>query len=312
MHLDELLALQDGVLTRAQALARLSEGAVRHRLRSGGRWLLLLPGVYLASTGVPTRRQQLRAALLYAGEQAVLASGTALEAYGLPPARPDSRVHVLVPHDRRPAQHRLVVVRRTTRNTGHVVRAGLPVCPLPRAVVDACRRLRAERDVRALVAAAVQQRLLTVAGLTAELAAGESAGSALVRRVLEEVADGIRSAPEGELRALLARSTTLPPALWNCRLRHLGGWLADPDAYFPDAGLVVESDSHAWHLSPQDWEATLARHSRMEATGLHVLHVSPQRQRRAPAAVLAEIEAAYLAALRSGPAPGITVDTRTG
>jgi len=310
MDLDELLRVQDGLLTRSQALQRLSPAALRHRLRPGGPWLRLLPGVYLASTGVPTSRQRLRAALLHGGEAAVLSGPTALEQHGLVAPAPDPRVHVLVPHEHRPSTHRLVVVRRTTRELQPVLRHGLPTAPLPRALVDACRPLRDERAVRALLASAVQGGLVRVSALSAELEAGERAGSALARRVLEEVSDGVRSAPEAELRQLFSTSDVLPSALWNCRLLHRGSWLADPDAYFEEAGLVVESDSRAWHLSPQDWEATLARHGRMEATGLHVLHISPQRRRRDPAPVLAEVEAAYLAALPTGPPPDVSVDRR--
>ena len=311
MDLDELLAVQDCVLTRGQALRHLSPAALRHRLRPGGPWQQLLPGVYLTTSGVPTQRQRLRAALLHGGSRAVLGGASAVQQHGLAAPVPDPRVHLLVPHQHRPAPHDLVVVRRTTRPLVPVRRDGLPTAPLPRAVVDACRPLRSERAVRALVAAAVQRRLVPVQALVAELEAGESAGSALVRRVVEEVCDGVRSAPEAELRQLFRMSLVLPAPLWNCRLLHLGSWLADPDAYFEDAGLVVESDSREWHLSPQDWEATLARHARMEATGLHVLHVPPQRHRHSPEVVLAEVEAAYLAARRSGPPPGITVQRVT-
>ncbi len=310
MDLSQLVASQDGVIARSQALEHVSSQALRHRIRPGGPWRRALPGVYLTTTGVPDARQRLRAGLLYAGEQAVLAGPTALVQHGMTAPEQDRRAHLLLPHEVRVAPHRLLVVRRSRRALTPTVRDGLPVCTLPRAVLDTCRLLSSQRAVRSVLAAAVQERRVTLGALTAELAAGERHGSRLARQVLLEVSDGVRSVSEAELRDLFLTSRVLPPARWNCSLLHEGTWLADPDAYFEDAGLCVESDSRQWHLSPDDWDATMARHLRMEATGLHVLHVTPTKRRAAPAAVLAYVEAAHLAALRAGPPTGITVAPR--
>ncbi|MCU1693396.1 MAG: hypothetical protein JWM64_2487 [Frankiales bacterium] len=69
----------------------------------------------------------------------------------------------------------------------------------------------------------------------------------------------------------------------------------------------MECDSRQWHLLPADWEATLARHDRMTAAGLHVLHVTPRRLQQDPRAVLREVEGAYRSGLRTGPPPGVRV-----
>src|ERR1700746_1140689 len=62
------LAAQHGVISRAQAAAcGMTPGTLRHRVRPGGPWRALLPGVYLANTGVPGRDQFDMAALLHAG-----------------------------------------------------------------------------------------------------------------------------------------------------------------------------------------------------------------------------------------------------
>lgn len=309
MHLDLLLRTQDGLLTREQALRHLTPSALRHRLRDGGPWQRLHPAVYLTSTGAPTSRQVLRAALLHAGPGAQLACATALALHGL--GQPShAPVHVLVPHRTQPSPTRDLVVHRTHRQPLPVQRDGLPLSPVARAVVDAARELTRLDDVRAVVASAVQRRRTSTALLRVELDAGHSAGSALVRVVLDEVADGVRSAPEGALRRLLLTSRVLPSARWNCRLLLHGRWLADPDAYLEEAGLV-ECDSRQWHLSPSDWEATLARHDRMEAAGLRVLHVTPQRLSRDPLGVRRTVEEAYRAGLRSGPPPGVRVLEQT-
>lgn len=56
--------------------------------------------------------------------------------------------------------------------------------------------------------------------------------------------------------------------------------------------VAVEVDSSEWHLSPRDWERTLARHSRMSALGIIVLHCTPRVPRAEPRVVAAQIRSA--------------------
>src|ERR1700753_611452 len=82
--LQGLIRRQDSVLTRAQGTqAGLSRHAIGYRLRDGGSWRLLLPGVYLALPGAPTQAQREAAAILYAGPRALITGTTALRFYGL-------------------------------------------------------------------------------------------------------------------------------------------------------------------------------------------------------------------------------------
>jgi hypothetical protein len=96
----------------------------------------------------------------------------------------------------------------------------------------------------------------------------------LLRRALAEVADGVRSAAEGELRALIKRAR-LPMPMFNPRLFAGRVFLAAPDCWWPAAGVAAEVDSREWHISPRDWENTLARHARMSAHGIIALHFTP-------------------------------------
>jgi hypothetical protein len=89
-----------------------------------------------------------------------------------------------------------------------------------------------------------------------------------------EVADGVRSAAEGDLRAVI-KQARLPMPVFNPRLFAGQVFLASPDCWWPDAGVAAEVDSREWHLSPRDWEETLARHARMSAHGIIVLHFTP-------------------------------------
>lgn len=309
--LEAVLRQQDLLLTRAQARqAGLSREALRHRLRRGGPWQRVTSGVLAAFSGELTERQRMRAALLHGGESAMLGGLTAVLHHGMRYVPPSGKVHVLVAHQQHRSSSAFVIVKRTHELPRGVLRDGLLTAPLPRAAVDACRDLRDLRSVRALLAETVQRRRVRVEDLRRELERGETAGSALARTVLEEVTAGVRSAPEAELRELFAASTVLKPAVWNRSLYLGSDWLGDPDGYFPDAGLVVESDSLQWHSGTEAYEQTMARHGRFERVGLHVLHITPRRRRERPDAVLADVEATYVAALRSGPPPGLRVVRR--
>ena len=62
--------------------------------------------------------------------------------------------------------------------------------------------------------------------------------------MLTEVADGVRSTAEADLRTLIIQAR-LPTPLYNPDLYVGGKFLARPDAWWPDAGVAVEVDSMA-------------------------------------------------------------------
>lgn len=280
----------------------MSEDALRHRTRPGGPWRRLLPGVYLTTSGEPNREQLQFAAVLYAGPGSVITGPAALRLCGIRVG--ETRfVDVLVPLNRQRASRDHVVLHRTGRMPQSFgVEAGLMFAPPARAVADTVRGMTSLPDVRAVVAGAVQQRRCKLQDLTAELNEGPRNGSASLRAVLAEVVDGIRSAPEGDFRKLVKRSG-LPTPMFNPSLFLDGKLLAIVDAWLPESGVVAEIDSREWHLGPDGWEQTMRRHSRLSATGIIVLHVSPRQLRTEPERVVRDIAGA----LRAGrPVPGIT------
>jgi len=159
---------------------------------------------------------------------------------------------------------------------------------------DATRWLTDLGEVRAVVAGAVQRGVCPIERLVEELEQGPRQGSANLRRALAEVADGVRSAAEGQLHALIRRAG-LPMPMFNPRLFIGRAFLAVPDCWWPDAGVAAEVDSRAWHLSPQEWENTLARQARMAAAGIIVLHFPPSRIYAERKEVVAEIRSALAA-----------------
>jgi len=161
-----------------------------------------------------------------------------------------------------------------------------------RAVADAARGPLELRQVRALVADAVQRRTCTTAEIAKELREGPKRGSGALRAALAEVADGIRSVAEGDLRALIKRFG-LPDPMYNPQLFVGEAFLAEPDAWWPDAGVAAEMDSRTYHLSPGAWEKDLARDAAMTAQGILVVHVTPARIRSEPAAVARQLWSTY-------------------
>jgi hypothetical protein len=302
--LGDLLRKQHKVITREQALGSgLTVKAVRYRLRSDGPWQMLLPGVYLTHTGLPDADQRDSGALLYAGPRAVLTGSAALRRFDLdvPGA---GAVDVLVPADVQKRDVSYVHVHRTRRlPRGFCVAGEIRYALPPRAVTDAARWLTDIGEVRAVVAGAVQRSLCPVELLAEELREGPKQGSALLRRALAEVADGVRSAAEGRLHALIKRAG-LPMPMFNPRLFVGADFLAVPDCWWPDTGVAAEVDSREWHLSPRDWENTLARQARMSAVGIIVLHFPPRQINTRPAEVAGLIRKA-LAAARGRPLPQV-------
>jgi hypothetical protein len=289
--LSQLIKRQNLVVTRRQAVECGLHPAVLHRrAQAGGRWQEILPGVYLTVTGTPTRDQRDTAATFYAGLGGTLTGMAALRRHGMR-VRSDF-VDVLIPANRRRQSTGFVVIHRTRRLPPQVCYAGPVQFALPaRAVADAARGLHDLREVRAVVAAAVQGRHCTIEQLDAELEGGAVHGSALFRTALAEVTQGARSGPEAVLLGLIKRGR-LPMPMCNARLFLGKQLIARPDAWWPDYGVAVEVDSKEWHLTPESWEKTMRRHARLTALDILVLHFSPRQIRDEPDQVLGAIRAA--------------------
>lgn len=162
-----LAALQDGLITRSQALATgLTASALRYSARPGGRWQRLLPGIYATFSGPLQDIHKLRAAVLAAGEGSMVTGPRACRAVGLRYGPdPGEWVDALIGwrHDRgnigfvrvtrtkrlpEPLwwidEHRLEELRHGERplsvvmeQLGHVPVPGvIPMAPAARAVVD--------------------------------------------------------------------------------------------------------------------------------------------------------------------------------
>jgi hypothetical protein len=288
----QVLRRQYDLITRQQALmSGMTEATLRHKLRADGPWRIVLPGVYLSHAGLLTGGQREAAAVLYAGRGCVITGLAALARQGVRVPLTET-VDLLIPHHLSRQSAEFVRVHRTKRMPDKpVIIGGIRWAPVPRAAADAARGQLDPRDVRAFVAHAVQQDRCSVLQLATELRAGSSHGPSALREALAEVADGVASPAEGDLRKLVRRGG-LPEPMYNPSLFDGPEFLGKPDAWWKDEGVAGEVDSKEWHLSPQDWANTLARHARMSARGIIVMHFTPGQLRAKPAEVIAQLRSA--------------------
>jgi hypothetical protein len=187
--LQGFLDRQYGVVARAQALGcELSNRVLQHRLRPGGPWQSLLPGVYLAAAGMPKPAQREMAALLYAGPASMITGPAALLRHGVPVAH-TGVVDVLVPATTQRKDQQYVRLHRTARLPGQPhVRDEIRYAPAARAVADTARMMMGLNETRALVTDALQRGACTLEQLTDEVREGPIRGSAILRQALADVA----------------------------------------------------------------------------------------------------------------------------
>lgn len=176
-----------------------------------------------------------------------------------------------------------------------------------RAVADAARDMARLSDVRALVAAAVQQGKCSLEELLTEFKDGPSRGSRLLRVVLREIGDGIRSVAEGDLKQLIDASDLDPPEYNVALYAEDGTFLGIADTWWKRAAVAGKLDSVQYHMSPEDYKRTTMRHNRLTAHGITVLHFLPASIKRDGGTIIADLEKAIEAGKRNPPLPIIAV-----
>jgi hypothetical protein len=295
-------AEQHGLLTRRQCLAAgLSASQVEGLIGSEGRWQRVFPAVYAVVTGKLDGTQRAHAALLFVGDDAVLSGVASLWLRGLRYLPRNSASDVLIPSTLRRAGHHRIRVHRTSKMPTVETIDGVRHADLARAALDAVRwSATTERDAVATLADAVQRGGCQVQDLQRALREGPRDHNRRAAAALLLLGRGARSAPEADLMRLVDASAILPPALWNT-LVVIDGRRLYPDASWPLVKLAAEVDSTEHHGFGDSAELTTQRRNLLVGAGWVVLVFSPRRIREDPAAVLAELERAYLRLLLRQP-----------
>ncbi|MFC5137628.1 hypothetical protein ACFPK1_05245 [Actinomycetospora rhizophila] len=272
----------EGVIGIDELVAQgVPERTAYRRTQEDGPWQLLAPATFLLSNGEPTYRQLEIAALVYAGEGAVITGIGGARHHGIRAGDDPSTVHVLIDEPRRVLSTSRIIVERTRRLPRPVTRDGLAVAPLVRCLTDGTRRIKDLAVIAAVLSEAVRRRMALAAALRRELDAGCRKGSAAPRRVLQAVDDGVWSAAEYEAREFWKAWDDLPEIEWNVRIcDEAGRFLAIADGVVRELGFVWQIDSVEHHFAtPEQVEETLAYQRRLRAAGLHVLSTRPAQLR---------------------------------
>ena len=252
----ELLARQDGVIGRSQALEfGLSAYSMRHRARAG-EWQRIQRGVYATFSGEVTRERQLWAALLRAGSEAVLSHQTAAELYGLI-KQPSPLIHVTVPATSNPAQHSKipgVVVHRSRilEHTRHPVLSP-PRTRIEDTVLDLMEAMDAPADRYDLICRAIGGRLTTAARLRSALGKrSRFRDRREAEAALADVAQGALSNLERWYLRGVERRHKLPVATRQARIE-VGGRNIYLDNLYEEYLACVELDGNAAHPADEQW-----------------------------------------------------------
>jgi hypothetical protein len=272
--LDDLLASQDGVLDTRSALTYLTPATLRWRLQSG-RWQQPYRGVVVAHSGPLTPQQTLRVAVLWAGKGAALAGLTAARLQGFRGFdEKASPIHLLIPavghHTKRSIQPPFPLFVHYSR---HLTPADIhparrpPQTRIARSLVDAAAWMGTDRGAQAVLAATVQQRLVRVSDLAAELERNKRlCRRKVIRQTLGDIAGGAQALSELDFTRLVVRQFKLPAPDRQIPLRDAQGrrrWL---DAVWEKARLVVEIDG-AGHIDVRTYWDDMDR-----ANGLQLEH----------------------------------------
>jgi very-short-patch-repair endonuclease len=287
MTLENLLTQQAGVISRAQALAAgLSRDTIDRRVKSR-RWQPLYPGVYLAadprSSPVAGRDHEVRvrAALLWAGEEALLVGRAAAWWCGMA-AEPPPVVGVCVGRRhrlrRRPGAE---VIRREVAARDRHVHRGLAVTASALTVLDTAVELGAEGA--AFLDDALRRSVPFAEVYEAHLRYRGSAGSATAGRLLRTAAERSAGEARRELRAMLRRAG-------------VGGWTGAVavdghvvDAAFPVARVAVLASGWAEPVDQRSVEARARQWTALIAAGWTIVHVTWRDLVERPQAVLDDI-----------------------
>jgi len=270
---------QHGVVTRRQLLELgLSRNAITHRL-ARGRLHTLWRGVYAVGRSEVSREGRWLAAVFACGEGALLSHRSAAELWGILD-RSGPAVDVSVPARRAPRRPGIGVRRRTVPlEADRSLCAGVPVTSPAATLID----LAADRDPRleAGVNAADRLRLIDPEALRAEIdRRPHRPGATRLRLLLDrDTFSPTDSALERRFLTIVeAAGLPLPRTQVE-----LNGFRVD--FYWPDLGLVVETDGLRYHRTAQQQAKDLRRDQTQATAGLRTLRFAAAQVFHEPATV---------------------------
>jgi very-short-patch-repair endonuclease len=287
----ELADRQHGVVARAQLLdLGFHPQAIKHRVATG-RLHPEMRGVYAVGRPRLTRHGRWMAAVLGCGPHAVLSHGSAAALWEIGRER-YGRIEVSVPEHVLRRRSGIVVHRRSALVPADVTKRDripvtAPVCTL----VDLAARLGREGLERAITESDKRDLIdpETLRSVLAELTGRR--GVAAMRATLDRRTFVLTDTELERVFLPLARRAGLPLPQTQCVVN---GFRVD--FYWPDIGLVVETDGLRYHRTPAQQAADRVRDQAHAAAGLTPLRFThaqvwyePENVRATLAAVAARL-----------------------
>jgi very-short-patch-repair endonuclease len=277
-----LAARQHGLITRAQLIGLgLDDDAIAHRVRRE-RLHRVRRGVYAVGRPWLNRYGDLMAAVLACGPEAALSHGSAAELWEIRPGRPGP-IEVAVASAARGRRPGIVIHRRRRLGAGYVMRRrGIPVTTPVRTLLDLATQL-SRGQLEAAINEADKHDLVDPEALRAALDgyAGQP-GVVTLRKTLDRRTFSMTDT-ELERRFLpLARRAGLPRPETQ---RWVNGFKVD--FFWPELGLVVETDGLRYHRTPADQARDRLRDQTHAAAGFTPLRFTRAQVRFEPAHVRA-------------------------
>jgi very-short-patch-repair endonuclease len=286
---------QHWVVARRQLLELgYSPDAIKHRVTTG-RLHPLWRGVFSVGRPRPGRHGTWMAAVLVCGPEAFLSHESAAELFGIV-ASTGNRVEVSIRDGRCPRDRPGIAVHRRSQPTDAdvTVHRRIPVTSPVRTLMDIAPRLSRDR-LEAAVNEADKRDLIDPEALRSALDGFAGLpGVAIVRTTLDRRTFTLTDSKLERRFLLIARRCGLPRPRTQ---QWLNG--SRVDFYWPELGLVVETDGLRYHRTPAQQAKDRLRDQAHAAAGLTPLRFTraqvkfePEHVRRTLAAVAERLRAA--------------------
>ncbi|MDV2477657.1 DUF559 domain-containing protein [Rhodococcus zopfii] len=278
-----IMARQDGVVTRAQALENGMSPSMVSRLLATGEWATLDTGVYLRADRERTDAVLLRAAVYGAGSEAVAWGPSAAWWHGIL-EHPPARHYVTVPkHRTRPRDRDIRLRRRDLHWKDVVLVRGLYVTALPLTVLEAAVEIP---DGSVLMDRALQRHTSLEILRQVHRRNSRRHGARSAALLLCSAGEGGHSEAERTLHRLLrdAGLAGWRAHVWSCGF--------EIDVAFETQRLAIEVDGWAWHRDAHRHRRDTERQNVLVNAGWHVLRFTWHSLTRDPDGVVRQIRAA--------------------
>lgn len=257
------------IVTRPKLLAfGYSPDTIKHAVHSG-RLYPLWPGVYAVGTPEVTKLGMWTAAAYSCGDGAAISHADGTAVWGIGTAAPGC-IEVSVPRNRHPRGKGIKVHRR--HGFDATTRYGIPVTTPACTIIDMAPRLSRDR-VESMIGEADVLGLVTPGAVRAAAAAHPwRPGAARVIEILDRRTFRLTRSKLERLLIPIALKVGFPLPLTRQRVN---GY--EVDFYWPDLGLIIETDGLTYHRTAAQQAKDRIRDQVHTAAGLTVLRFTHEQ-----------------------------------